>query len=461
MITDRMLPLAGRWTAEADRSARAAVRAVRPLSAVSLLSFSVTVGVGLFLLNSAAETLVGLPLAEFAFVGMLLLGSKATISRSSKALWVGLWLVVGALAALAATSDVRNGFGPFEMAKDATRLLLLFAPALLVLISARPRWFLGVALGIVLADSMTAGWDTAIALTTGADLQALKPIFPMPGILLICVVALRTRISMPLLFALSAGFMGTTIGALMSGSRNAIASMVIVGGIWAIGSLAPRVSRAAILIGGSMPWIPIVLVWTLPVVDFLFSADVATAGNLERSVSMLVGRGLIEQSPWTGTGLLAFSEALTYEMGAIAGLLAPALDPHNFYMQVGVAFGIPAMILVTVTVLAMFHWGFQVSSLVPWQRGACLLVLGWIAAITPLAGSSRLEWIVLWVILVGLPTSAEGDVVTTERRTSTRGRPFPVPGPLTPLAVRPAVTTAPTPDLLGNYKGGTCREASR
>jgi hypothetical protein len=420
---------------------------------VNLLSSSVLAGVGLFFLNSAGEALVGLPLAEFAFIGLLLLSPKAPMRRATGAGWVALWLAVALLAALGVASDVLNSLGPLEMAKDGTRLLLLFAPVLLYAISARPGWFLGVAIGFVLADSWSAGLATAGAVIGGSNPQVLKYIIPMPGIILMGIVATRRVISTPLLLGLIAGLVVVIAGAALSGSRNALVSLAIVGGVWAVGGLVPRASRGAVLLGGLMPWIPIVLVWTLPVVDFLYANDIATASNLERSVSFLVSRDLIEQSPFTGTGLVAFPGALTDALQAIAGLQGFALGPHNFYMETGVAFGIPAMVLLTITTIAMFRWGFHVSTLSFWQRGACLLILGWIAGITSLSGWSRLEWLAMWVILLGLPAREEPDGGTPTERTTSRGR---LPSrrasyPVT-LAARSASVPAAAPPRLSSAR---------
>lgn len=438
----------------------------RPVVKLNLLSSSVLAGVGLFFLNSAGRDLVGLPLAEFAFIALLLLSPKAPVRRANSAGWVALWFAVVLLAVLGVVSDVLNGLGPFDMGKDGSRLLLLFAPALLYATAARPEWFLGVVLGFILADSWSAGLATAGAIIAGSDLQLLKYLIPMPGNILMCLATTRRATSKPLLLALVAGLVAVIAGAAFSESRNAFVSLAIVGGVWAVSALAPRASRGAVLLGGLMPWIPIVLVWTLPVVAFLYASDIATASNLERSVSLLVSRDLIERSPLTGTGLAAFSGALTEVLQAIAGRQGYAFGPHNFYMETGVAFGIPAMVLLTITTAAMFRWGFRVSSLTFWMRGASLLLLGWIATITSLSGELRLEWLVMWVILLGLPAGEEPDGGTPPARSSSpvrrssRTARYPVP-----MAARSATVSATSPPHLSSAwiaaTGGTASSRDR
>ena len=418
-----------------------ATRRERTGPLLSLASSGILVGIFLFPIDQVGETLVGLPLAEFILVALLMWSPRERFLLGARdrtrAMWNPLWFFVALVTFLAVASDALNGFGPAQISKDGMRLFLLFAPPLLIVGSGRRDWFLGVAVGYLLADSLSASLATVSALSTGGDPGLLKVILPMPEILIVFALTLRRQVSVPLLGALMASVTAVVGIAILSGSRNAFVSVAIVGGALILGHLSPRANRGAALFGGAMPWFPILLVWTLPVLEFLHRADIATASNLERSVAMLVSRSLIEQSPWTGTGLAAFSSALTKEMQAIAGLSAPALDPHNFYMQVGVAFGIPAMLIVSITIVKMYHWGYAISTLVPWQRSACLLLLGWTAAITPLSGPSRLEWVMLWFVLLSLAGEATSphDRFLTRWSASRRGLPFPTPRSLTPLPV--------------------------
>lgn len=398
---------------------------------LTVLSSSVLFGIGLFLVNSVGESLVGLPLAEFALVGLLLLSPKAHGRPDSSTGWTTLWLLIALTAGLAASSDILNGAGMLDVLRDASRLALLFVPALLYARLARPEWFLGVALGLVLADSLSAVVATVGAITAGSSPQLLKIVLPLPGIVLLGIVSTGRLTSVPLRLALVVSLAVVSAGAVISGSRNALVSIALVGGALAVGRSVPRASRGAVLVGGLMAWIPIALVWNLPVVGFLFESGIATASNVERTVALLVSRDLIESSPLTGTGLAVFPSALDDALEALARQ-GFALDPHNFYMQVGVAFGIPAMVLITILTLAMFRWGFRLSSLPPWQRGACLLLLGWMVAITPLSGTGRIVWTALWIILLGIHSRREPDEGLPDRVTpadepSLRVESYPVP----------------------------------
>jgi hypothetical protein len=253
--------------------------------------------------------------------------------------------------------------------------------------------------------------NEVIVLTSAGDEEILflmKYVIPLPALTLLIIIWMRNTISKPYFYYILAFFVLIIVTVIISGSRGAMTSLALGIAFYYATNLLKLPKWLVIIIALYIPLIPVTAFWLtlyepddqMRMVDWLFDeGKEPTLSNIEHILMTHSSITAIRTSPFTGISMGEFIENFEPLLMQLTGTdKAQGQNPHNYYMEYAVGFGLPALALVILIHAILYSKVYDSVKLLGRPRGLAsfiIIVSSTIMVYQPLSGVKRLDFIFL------------------------------------------------------------------
>lgn len=391
----------------------------------------ILLGVALYALHYYVEGFAPIKLSEWALLACAIVwASPGRFSpQNRRALWAAATLY--ALVAWLGFTDAYAGAPAGAIVKTVARFGVLFGTILLFIVSDHQRRLFNIVVGLVLAIwirfLLTFGLEF-LGFETGyifagemppPDSVNLVPrnslikwVIPFPPAILLVAVTIWRRMTRPFRLAWCI-VVATTLGAAVVVDSRLTAAAFLCGGLglltyW-LCSLYMRarfVDRLTTVAAALVPVAPIAATLLVSSHEIALS-EMGSPSNVERLFLIEVALDALADAPVVGWGSREFFWLYGPDFEYLFALPAAVDNPHNLVLDVGVAGGLPAVVL-----LLLLHTQLTRASLgVEGSKGSrvfAIYAVSMIYALVPMAWDMRFFVIALWFMALGVRTDYRG-----------------------------------------------------
>jgi hypothetical protein len=366
-------------------------------------------GVIVFYINAVADRTINVPAGEFVLLGLVVIQIlKCKSFLAPKEAMLALFCA-SVFILLATLLDVYHE----SYAKTAIRVFfkysLFYLTILLYIILPNKdkifRYLSGLLVGYMsfFLLSLLHG-----LVTSPSNLFYLKYVIPTPAVVLLFFLLHKGRLSPGIGKFLVIGFVISLLSLPLLGGRGAALSSLVGLAFYLVYRFTRPVGISyVVFIWGALliPCITISVVYfgyeggnPYGMMQFLYDNNFDTVSNIERTLALNYSIYIIESFPFVGVGQSGVSAYWAADFTHLTGIKNPALSPHNYYMEIAVPFGLPALALVLGVWFYVYRLMFKSVALMgrdPAIAAFACAAVGWIMLYQPVAGITRMDVMIL------------------------------------------------------------------
>lgn len=366
-------------------------------------------GILLYFINAFTDEKYNIPVAEFALIGLIFW--QMVMRPSLLAVQGGITAAVLALALVAWVTfiDHYHGGDSGQMLRVMLRTGMFYAIILGYLLLPAKANVLRLMTGFMVGYILNFFVQAPITLV-GSSAWLLKAILPTPAVVLFMLME-RKILSRTLVRLLIAFLIFSLITMPLIASRGAFLSLFVGLGFYALARPAVIRRNVIILLALYLPFLTVTVVGIFykpgnPYIltDWLASINYATISNVERTLMAYMNITALKESPLTGIGVGNDIPMMApYYLSITKQTKTAAESPHNYYMELAVPYGLPALGLALIIWFLLYRGLFTAAAAQGLRRGVAAFACGtvaWIMLYQPVSSSTRMD--VFTLMMFGL-----------------------------------------------------------
>lgn len=379
-----------------------------------------------FFINYFSSKYIGIPFGEFVIFGLIICelafassfvkNNNATIAIASSIIFVILCGVI----------EYYHEGSLGKMIHTLFRNSLFYLSVVLFAIAPNKNRIISLISGLILAYMFNFIFNAVIGVTSGlSGLWKLKYIIPSPAVIALFIMVLRNQLSKNLKLLMYSSFILIILLLPLSQGRGATLS-TFIGLSFYIAYKYFRVPKTLIIAGAL--FIPITSVTVIffasdgqdpqAIIDFLFSKELDSLSNLERTLAIHYSTQIMIENPIIGIGKADVPFTWKNDFEYYSSSLLTGESPHNYYLEIIAPHGLLPFSFMFITLYNIYSMFFTSVKNMNKNGGVAAFTcaaIGWIMLYQPVAGITRLDVMILCIVtLYGIRKTEHLDTIKHE-----------------------------------------------